>query len=325
VGILVRSGEVFERLARARRVFLDKTGTLTRGTPRLVGVRTAEGQREDAVLAAAAALESHSEHPLAGAVCAAAAAQGLGTCAATDFRAVPGRGVLGRLDLPGGPRLARLGTSEFVAGAPRLREPATSFVHLSLDGEWQGALAFRDELRGSAAEAVAALQSRGLAVEVLSGDQREAVEAIASSLPGLAAQGELGPEDKLVRVVLSIRRGEVPVMVGDGINDAPALSGAAVGVTLESGTDLAREVADVTILGGDLRRLPWLMGLAAETLRTARLNLFWAFFYNVVGLALAVQGRLHPLFGALAMILSSLLVVLHSQRLNRYPLRGFGR
>jgi P-type E1-E2 ATPase len=113
-------------------------------------------------------------------------------------------------------------------------------------------------------------------------------------------------------------------MVGDGINDAPALGVASAGVTLESGTDLAREVADVTILGGDLRKLPWAIDLAHKTVRTAHLNLFWAFFYNGIGITLAVCGLLHPLFGAVAMVASSLLVVVHSQRLTRFPLPGHG-
>ncbi len=319
-GVLVGSGEVFERLARSRRVFLDKTGTLTLGAPQLVGLKTAAGVEETDVLTAAAALDARSEHPLARAVREAAAARGLEIPDASGFRAVPGRGVSGRLNLPGGSREARLGTGDFVGGVPPWAHGGESIVHLTINGSWQGALLFRDELRPSASSAVAALRSKGLGVEVLSGDRPEAVAALLPRLPGLGGEGALGPADKLSRVTLSIQRDEAPIMVGDGINDAPALSGAAVGVTLESGTDLAREVADVTILGADLRRLPWLIGLARRTLGTARTNLFWAFLYNGVGLALAVQGRLHPLFGATAMILSSLFVVLHSQRLGHYPL-----
>ncbi len=315
-GVLVRHGEAFERLARSKRVFLDKTGTLTGGVPELVEVRPAPGVTEGEVLALAAGLETHSEHPLAASVRAAAAARAIVPVAVGDFRAVAARGVVGRHE----GRELRLGRADFVGDAKHLAEAGASIVHLSRDGAWLGALVFRDSARPSAAEAIAALRAQGLAVEVLSGDQREAVAAIAAGLPGVLASAELLPEAKLERVNEAIRRGDSPVMVGDGINDAPALSGAAVGVTLASGTDLAREVADVTILGGDLRRLPWLFGLARRTLRTAGFNLFWAFFYNAIGLTLAVQGRLHPLFGAVAMIASSLLVVLNSQRLTRYPL-----
>jgi Cu2+-exporting ATPase len=316
-GVLVRHGETFERLARSRRIFLDKTGTLTGGVPALVEVRPAPGVTESELLSLAAGLEAHSEHPLAASVRDAAAARGIAPSSpVTDFRALPSRGVVGRHE---GSDL-RLGRADFVDQAPFLSQAGASVVHLSRGGAWLGALVFRDRARPSAAEAVAELRSQGLAVEVLSGDQHEAVAAIVSGLPGVLASAQLLPEAKLDRVDQAIRRGEWPVMVGDGINDAPALSGAAVGVTLESGTDLAREVADVTILGGDLRRLPWLVDLSRRTLRTARFNLFWAFFYNAIGLALAVQGRLHPLFGAVAMVASSLLVVLNSQRLTRHPL-----
>jgi Cu2+-exporting ATPase len=315
-GVLVRSGEAFERLARSRRVFLDKTGTLTGGVPDLVALRPAPGTSEEEVLALAAGLEAHSEHPLAASVRAAAAARRVHPLPVAEFRAWPARGVVGRSN----GRELRLGRADFVSGAPALAEPGASVVHLSRDGSWLGALVFRDAVRPSAAEAVARLQAEGLAVEVLSGDQAEAVVAAVAGLPGVAASAELLPEAKLDRIDRSIRDGEHPVMVGDGINDAPALSGAAVGVTLESGTDLARQAADVTILGGDLGRLPWLVGLARRTLRTARFNLFWAFCYNGIGLTLAVQGRLHPLFGAVAMVASSLFVVLNSQRLTRHPL-----
>jgi Cu2+-exporting ATPase len=317
-GVLVRSAEVFERLARSRRVFFDKTGTLTRGALDLVDVRTASGVSEDEVLRMAAALEHHSEHPIARAVRAAAARRGLGLPEVSAFRAVAGRGVSAIV----GGRLVRLGTAAFAWDAPDLREPGASVVHLSLDGLWHGALVFRDGSRPGAGEAVREVQSQGLAAEVLSGDQEGAVSAIAATLPGLVARASLTPEAKVARVEEAIRAGEMPVMVGDGINDAPALTRAAVGVTLESGTDLARESADVTILGGDLRRLPWLLALSRRTLATAKLNLFWAFFYNGIGLALAVSGLLHPLFGAVAMIASSLLVALHSQRLAHHPLPG---
>jgi P-type E1-E2 ATPase len=208
----------------------------------------------------------------------------------------------------------------FVGGAPEGDEAGASLVHVARDGRLVGALAFHDAPRPCAAPAVAALRARGLALEVLSGDRPGAVAALAAALPGVEGLGGLRPDDKLARVSAAIARGDGPVMVGDGVNDAPALSGAAVGVTLESGTDLAREVADVTLLGGDLRRLPWLFDLSRATLRTARLNLAWGFGYNAVGLALAVQGRLHPLFGALAMVASSLFVVLQAQRLARRPL-----
>lgn len=315
-GVLVRSGAIFEALARSRRVFLDKTGTLTTGSLERSGVRPAPGVPPAELLALAAAAERGSEHPVARALRDVVPAG----VDATAFRAVPGQGVEARVAWAGVARLVRVGSRAWVPGAPDEPEPGASVVHLSTDGVWLGTLSFRDGLRPSAGPAVAALVRRGVAVEVLSGDQAAAVEPLVAALPGVVGTGGLLPEEKLARIRAAGRDGDLPVMVGDGINDALALSGAAVGVTLESGTDLAREVSDVTILGGDLTRLPWVLDLAKRTMRTARLNLFWAFFYNVVGLGLAVSGLLHPLFGAVAMIASSLLVVVHSQRLARTPL-----
>ncbi len=324
-GLLVRSGEVFERLARSRRVFLDKTGTLSSGRLRLVEIVPAPGAHPQRLLALAAALEAGSEHPIARAL-RSTAPVGAGEAwreavpTVRGFRAIPGRGVSGMVDLDGRECHALLGTADLIGGAPERHVAGTTAVHLALDGAWQGSFLLRDSAREGVGEAVTALQRKGLALELLSGDSVEAAAAFARAYPGLGASGGLSPEAKLARVRAAVAAGDVPVMVGDGINDAPALSAAAVGVTLESGTDLAREVADATILGGDVRRLPWLHGLAVATLRVARINLFWAFFYNVFGLGLAVAGLLHPLFGAVAMILSSLLVVVHSQRLGRFPL-----
>ena len=317
-GVLVRSGEVFERLARSRRVFLDKTGTLTTGILELVSLHPSAGLAEDDLLGLAASVERHSEHPIAAAVREAARRRGLAPREVSGFRAFPGRGVSARLAGVDGE--VRLGRDRFAGEVPALSAPGASVVHLTVAGAWRGSLVLRDTPRATASAAVLALHARGLAVEVLSGDGGDSVAAFAAGVPGLAAQAEMTPEGKAARVEQAITAGETPVMVGDGINDAPALSRAAVGVTLESGTDLARESADVTILGGDLRRLPWLVALSERTLRTARFNLFWAFFYNGIGLALAVAGRLHPFFGAVAMVASSLFVVLHSQRLSRYPL-----
>jgi heavy metal translocating P-type ATPase len=324
-GILVRSGAVFEALARAKRVFLDKTGTLTTGQLSLADVRPAPGFDRDGLLRLAAALEAGSEHPVGRAICAAASAgkrerEEKISLKVEEFRATAGLGVEG---LVGGDRV-RVGTAAFV-GAPSgvaSAEPpsGTTAAFVACSGTFAGVLLFSDRTRPESAEAVAALRARGLSLEVLSGDLPSRVAAFAADFPGLAATGGLSPEGKLDRIRASVAAEESPVMVGDGINDAPALGVASAGVTLESGTDLAREVADVTILGGDLRKLPWAIDLAHRTVRTAHQNLFWAFFYNGIGITLAVCGLLHPLFGAVAMVVSSLLVVVHSQRLTRFPL-----
>ncbi|HEX6864995.1 MAG TPA: HAD-IC family P-type ATPase, partial [Thermoanaerobaculia bacterium] len=306
-GVLVRSGATFERLARSRRIFFDKTGTLTTGEMQVASVHPAPGVREEDVLSLAAALEAGSEHPIARAVC---AAYDGSLPVMEGFRAVPGRGVSATV----GGRAARLGSAVF-AGV--VGGDAEYPVHLSLDGIWQGAFTLRDSLRPSAREAIASLKERHLALEVLSGDTAGSVAVFGADFPGLEAAAGLSPEDKRERILASARAGEHPVMVGDGINDAPALSSAAVAVTLASGTDLAREVADVTLLGGDLRKLPWLIALSERTLRTARTNLVWSFSYNTIGVGLAAAGLLHPLFGAVGMVLSSLLVVLRSQRLAK--------
>ncbi len=334
-GVLVRSGATFERLARSKKVFFDKTGTLTTGEMTVSGIRTAPGVSEEMVLAVAAALESGSEHPIAKAIVGWASSpdpffrcgegggwkRGSGDEVSIEsFRAVPGRGVLGSILLNGTVHEARLGNAAFVGGSPGADEPGATQTHLALDGLWQGSITLRDTPRVSARKSVTALADRGLTVEVLSGDAAASVAAFARDFPGLTAAGELTPEDKLERIRAAAQSGAHPVMVGDGINDAPALSSAAVAVTLASGTDLAREVADVTLLGGDLRRLPWLIELSDRTLRTARANLLWSFSYNTIGMGLAVAGLLHPLFGAVGMVASSLLVVLRAQRLSRVPL-----
>jgi heavy metal translocating P-type ATPase len=279
-GVLVRSGEIFERLARARRVFLDKTGTLTEGRFEVTSLQPAGDGDPDALLALAAAVERHSEHPIARAVAQAAEDRGLDLPEVSGFRSVAGRGVEAEIGEGDAARRVRVGSADYVGIQPTTAHVGRTVVHVSVDGEDKGTLVLRDAPRAGAAGAIASLRQLGLEVEVLSGDRPESVEATLAELGPVPHAAGLHPEEKLVRVREAITSGESPVMVGDGINDAPALSGAAVGVTLESGTDLAREVADVTILGGDLGRLPWIVGLARRTLRVASFNLFWAFFYN---------------------------------------------
>jgi P-type E1-E2 ATPase len=300
-------------------VFFDKTGTLTSGEPRVtiaVPATPTGGGRDDARwLALAAAVERHSEHPVARAVVAFAEAKGAAVLEATGFRAAPGRGASALVD---GVEI-RVGTAAFSGVAGAAGRPGATEVYVSADSRLLGRLELQDSARPSAAAAVTELRALGLRAEILSGDNAAAVAVVAASVGLEGGAGSLTPEEKVRRIGGDAVSGadSMAIMVGDGINDAPALSRAAVGVTLESGTDLARELADVTILGGDLTRLPWLVKLSRATLRVARWNLFWAFFYNLVGVALAVSGRLHPLFGAAAMIVSSLIVVLNSQRLTR--------
>ena len=316
-GILVRAGETFERLATAERVFFDKTGTLTTGEPRVTGFFLLTAADEDArVLSLAAGIERHSEHPVARAIVRYAREGGVLPAEVTGFRAAPGRGALAFAQ----GRELRVGTASFAGVNPTGETPSATEVYVSLNGRGLARFELQDTARPSAAPALRELGSLGLPSEILSGDNPGAVGAIARDLGGIRASGGLAPEQKVARLSAGADRGNTFIMVGDGINDAPALSRASVGVTLEGGTDLARELADVTILGGDLTRLPWLIRLSRATLKVARWNLFWAFFYNLAGVGLAVSGRLHPLFGALAMIVSSLVVVLNSQRLSRIPL-----
>ncbi|MFA6956040.1 MAG: cation-translocating P-type ATPase [Thermoanaerobaculia bacterium] len=358
-GVLVRSGAVFEGLSRSRRVFFDKTGTLTNGTLELVEVKPANGITRDELLELASLVEERSEHPVAQAIVRAARAAS-SAMRVTAFRAVPGQGVEATVTTAGADSLVRVGSARFCGAAQRAIAGGTGvhvsrdgrwLGALTFRDEprqgWREAIAALGK-RGVASEVLSG--DTGSAVEALLcgagtpacarreappstdansnhlvafGDAQAGVPAPHEPHAGIfavAGRGNLTPEEKLEIVTASAKAGEWPVMVGDGINDAPALSTASVGVTLETGTELAREVSDVTILRGDLGRLPWAMDLADATMRTARFNLFWAFFYNGIGLVLAVMGLLHPLFGAVAMVASSLLVVIHSQRLSRFPI-----
>jgi len=346
-GILARSAAAVEHLATARSIVFDKTGTLTQGTPRIVAAAAIEaaapGQTDApagppdfraeplrTLLAEAAAVEAASEHGLARAFAAAAAAAGIAPPEASDVEAVVGRGargtVAGRQVLVGSERLLE------EAGIDMPRLPgfgAGTVALLAIDGRLAGSFTIADEPRPEARDIVADLAARGLAIEMLSGDAPAAAAAVARTLGIATASGGLSPADKVARVeaiVAAGRAGADPgsvVFVGDGINDAPALAAADVGIAMGSGADVALETADVTLLSGGLTSLPEAIDLATTTMRVVRQNLALAFLYNVLAIPLAA-GVLYPLVGhvtspmlaAAAMTLSSLSVIANSLRLR---------
>ncbi|MFP4129746.1 MAG: heavy metal translocating P-type ATPase [Halorhodospira sp.] len=338
-GILFRHGAAFQASAGIDTVVLDKTGTLTEGQPALTDLEPWGGWQADALLARAAAVEARSEHPLGEAVAAAARERGLGLAQAEGFEAVPGYGVHARVDgaaVAVGARryMDRLG----VAIDPYLDERAEALaqrgrtpMYVAVAGEAAGLIAVADPVKGGAVEAIAGLHRLGLRTVMLTGDGRATAEAVARELAIQEVRAEVLPADKEQAISDLQDEGRRVAFVGDGINDAPALARADVGVAVGTGTDVAIEAGDVVIMAGDPRSVARGLGLARQTFRTIRQNLFWAFVYNVTLMPVAA-GALYPFFGLLlspimaagAMSLSSLLVVTNSLRLRRTALPGGG-
>jgi Cu+-exporting ATPase len=335
LGVLVKSGDALERAASVQVVVLDKTGTVTEGKPAVTGVTLAEGAalEEPEVLALAAGVEASSEHPIAHAVRAAARERGLATGHATEFAAIPGGGARGRVD----GRPVVVGTVRWLAGegvevgavealASAAATQGATPVAVAVDGRAVAVLSVRDRVRPGAREAVAKLRSMGLSLVLLTGDRREAAQSVARDVGIDQVRAELSPAGKLEAIDSLRASGRAVAMVGDGINDAPALARASVGIAVGGGTDVALEAADVALLRAGLEGVPTVVALARRTIRTIRVNLFWAFGYNTLGIPLAA-GALYPSFGVLlspvfasfAMAMSSVSVVLNSLRLKRFP------
>ena len=319
-GILVRTGEALGGLPRVRVVAFDKTGTVTEGHPRVASIEPRGGHDADRALAMAAAVEATSEHGLARAISSAARERGVPIPPARDVVVTPGLGVEGVVD---GIRV-RAGRRSFATEGTATRDAVgpggrSTEAYVTLDGTPALVLSFADELRPSAAPAIAALHARDVACHLISGDGVAPTLEVAAAL-GIAparAHGGCLPAEKVERIRrLRVDSAGPVVFVGDGLNDAPALAAADLSVAVGSGTDLARETADVSLLGDDLSRIPALLAAARRTRRAVRWNLFWAFAYNVVGVAFAAVGRLPPVFAALAMVVSSLFVVGNSIRLR---------
>ena len=328
-GVLIRSGDALESLAGLKTLYFDKTGTLTMGQAALQAVQVEPDTFQNAWLSACASVEAYSEHALGKGLVEAVTAKGLPLHPILDFTASPGLGVEGIVACPGEfPSRVVVGNERFfsqqgIALGDKLREKKRRYEAAGLTvilGAWneqaQGLAAFGDQVRPEAPEAIEALKGLGLELRLASGDNEAATQRVAAMLgiPRLAAS--LLPSQKAELVREEQTRGAVGV-IGDGINDAPALATASLGIAMGSGTDLAKETADVSILRNDLRQIPWLIRLARATRWTVRGNLIWAFCYNAIGLILAVQGILTPILAALAMVVSSLFVVCNSLRLQK--------
>ncbi len=352
-GVLIRSAEALEKLAGVKAIFFDKTGTLTQGTLRVSEV-AAEGAEAE-LIGRAASLELASEHSLGRAVVAYARQQGIALQPVHDVRAMPGLGIVGQIgnlpqtagkvaNLPqtvgrvgnssqtvgqvanlsytavgSGRLMERLGwpmNDSLSAANARLEAEGRTVAQVGWDGEVRGLIGFAEAVRPEASETARELIGAGLSVEALTGDNRAAGEALGRQL-GIRVHSTLLPEDK-ERLIGEARVRLGPVaMVGDGLNDAPALARADVGVALGCGVDITRETADVSLIGSDLRQVAWTINLARQTYRAIRQNLWWAFFYNILGVGLALAGVLHPIVSAMAMVLSNLFVVGNSLRLAR--------
>jgi Cu2+-exporting ATPase len=319
-GVIFKGGDVLERLARVTVVAFDKTGTLTRGEPLITEILPAPGISGDRLLDLAGAVEAGSTHPLARALVAEQVKSGGKGALAEDLRAVPGGGVTG---VVAGMRVA-VGSRRFLLGEgvtvpDDLQEPAPgeTVVHVSEEGSYRGTVVLRDGVREGASDIVRYFQEGGVVCHLLSGDRKESARTIARQVGIENVQGDLLPADKGALIEGMQKNGAVVLMAGDGINDAPALATASVGCALAGGTDIAIETSDLVLAKGDLARLRLAHRVARRTMTVVRQNLWWAFIYNLVGIPLAMTGRLTPVYAAAAMALSSLCVVGNSLRLQR--------
>ena len=320
-GVLVKDAAALEHLERATTLLIDKTGTLTEGRPRVVALAPAPGWTETDLLQLAAAAESPSEHPLGRAIVAAARERSLALPPVTDFVAAPGVGVQARV----GRRLVVVGRAPDTAGYGTL--PGATVVCVIADGQFAGTLALTDTLKRDAPAALAELRRLGLKVVMVSGDRSAAARAVAEELKldGVHADATPATKQELVRV--HQMRGEKVIFAGDGLNDAPALAAADVGIAMGTGTDVAMHSAGLVLVKGDLQALVRAVHLSRAVMRNIRQNLFWAFAYNTLGLPLAAGALfpftgwlMNPMVAGLAMSLSSISVVTNALRLRRVRL-----
>ncbi len=334
MGVLIKSAEALERLEKVDTLVIDKTGTLTEGKPRVVAVVPVGGRSEEDVLRPAAALEHSSEHPLAAAIVAAARERGLALQPAVDFASLTSQGVTGKVDghsvALGNARLMQdieVDLGDLSRQADTLRLDGATVLFAAFDGKAAGLIAIADPIKASTRAALDALRAEGLRIVMLTGDNITTANSVAAKLGITDVDADVSPEDKH-RIVKRLRgKGHVVAMAGDGVNDAPALAEADVGIAMGTGTDVAIQSAGVTLVKGDLAGIARARHLSRATMRNIRQNLFFAFIYNAAGVPIAA-GLLYPLFGillspmiaAVAMSLSSVSVIANALRLRSLKL-----
>ncbi|MGB9040857.1 MAG: heavy metal translocating P-type ATPase, partial [Pseudolabrys sp.] len=329
-GVLIKNAEALERMEKIDTLVIDKTGTLTEGKPRVVAVAPASGFDEAQVLQLAASAERGSEHPLAAAIVAAASERKLEFSPIRDFDAPAGKGVTGTID---GKKVAlgnarflnemRIDTSALASQAERLRSDGATAIFLAADGKAAGVIAIADPIKETTPDALKALAADGIRVVMLTGDNRTTAQAVARRLGIAEVEAEVLPDQKSAVVEKLRREGRTVAMAGDGVNDAPALAAAEVGIAMGTGADVAIESAGITLLKGDLTGILRARTLSSAVMHNIRQNLFFAFIYNALGVPVAA-GALYPVFGLLlspiiaaaAMALSSVSVVGNALRLR---------
>jgi Cu+-exporting ATPase len=334
-GVLVKNAEALERLEKVTTLVVDKTGTLTEGKPKLMAVQPTAGLNEKEFLSLVASLEQGSEHPLAASIVQGAKDQGVSIETVKDFRSVTAGGVIGtvagRAVMIGKPAFLRnegiTGLEPLEASAVKLQEEGKTAMFVAIDGKPAGVVAVADPIKATTFEAVDALHALGLKIVMLTGDNRHTAAAVGKTLGIDAIEAEVEPAGKVAHVKKLRAKGHHVAMAGDGINDAPALSEADVGIAMGTGTDVAMQSAGITLVKGDLRGIVKAIRLSSATMWNIRQNLFFAFVYNALGVPVAA-GVLYPFFGVLlspiiagaAMSFSSVSVIANALRLRKVTL-----